>query len=67
MNQMKPSDYFREFRQGDVSMERWDPTSGTGDRLREALDFLYYQAQGMAIAEMQASSLLTEACHGSRK
>ncbi|MFZ5525175.1 MAG: secretion protein [Pseudomonadota bacterium] len=42
MNQMKPNDFFREFRQGDVSMERWDRMRTTGDRLREALSFLYY-------------------------
>jgi pilus assembly protein CpaC len=42
MNQLKPDDYFREFRQGDVSMERWDRMRSTGDRLREALGFLYY-------------------------
>jgi pilus assembly protein CpaC len=42
MNQLKPGDFFREFRQGDVSMERWDRMRSTGDRLREALEFLYY-------------------------
>ena len=42
MNQLKPGDFFREFRQGDVSMERWDRMHSTGDRLREALGFLYY-------------------------
>lgn len=42
MNQMKPNEFFREFRQGDVSMERWDRVRTTGDRLREALSFLYY-------------------------
>lgn len=42
MNQLKPNDFFREFRQGDVSMERWDRMRTTGDRLREALTFLYY-------------------------
>jgi pilus assembly protein CpaC len=42
MNQLKPGDFFREFRQGDVSMERWDRMRTTGDRLREALGFLYY-------------------------
>lgn len=42
MNQIKPGDFFREFRQGDVSMERWDRMRSTGDRLREALGFLYY-------------------------
>src|SRR5690606_28366031 len=42
MNQMKPNEFFREFRQGDVAMERWDRVRSTGDRLREALSFLYY-------------------------
>jgi tetratricopeptide (TPR) repeat protein len=42
MNQMKPTEFFREFRQGDVAMERWDRVQTTGDRLREALGFLYY-------------------------
>lgn len=42
MNQMKPGEFFREFRQGDVAMERWDRVRTTGDRLREALGFLYY-------------------------
>ena len=31
-----------EFRQGDVSLERWDRLRSTSDRLRQALDFLYY-------------------------
>jgi pilus assembly protein CpaC len=42
MNQLQSNDFFREFRQGDVSMERWDRMRSTGDRLREALGFLYY-------------------------
>ena len=42
MNQLKPGEFFREFRQGDVAMERWDRMRSTGDRLREALGFLYY-------------------------
>ncbi|MES2024428.1 MAG: secretion protein [Pseudomonadota bacterium] len=42
MNQLQSNDYFREFRQGDVSVERWDRMRSTGDRLREALGFLYY-------------------------
>ncbi len=33
---------FREFRQGDVTIERWDRMDSTGDRLRQALEFLYY-------------------------
>jgi pilus assembly protein CpaC len=42
MNQLKSNEFFREFRQGDVSMERWDRMGSIGDRLREALGFLYY-------------------------
>lgn len=33
---------FREFRQGDVMIERWDRMDTTGNRLRQALEFLYY-------------------------
>jgi len=36
------SDLFRQFRQGDVAMERWDRTGTTAERLRQALSFLYY-------------------------
>lgn len=39
---MKTNNFFREFRQGDVSLERWDRMHNTGDRLRQALSFLYY-------------------------
>ncbi len=42
MTQLQTEEYFREFRQGDVSLERWDRTHETGDRLKEALRFLYY-------------------------
>jgi pilus assembly protein CpaC len=42
LNQLQPSDLFREFRQGDVAMERWDRVRTTGERLKEALAFLYY-------------------------
>lgn len=42
MTQLQGSDFFREFRQGDVSLERWDRMQTTGDRLKEALHFLYY-------------------------
>jgi len=42
MNQMQSKVVFREFRQGDVSMEHWDRMDGIVDRLREALGFLYY-------------------------
>ncbi len=33
---------FREFRQGDVAIERWDRMDSTGERLRQALEFLHY-------------------------
>jgi Type II secretory pathway, component PulD len=36
------SELFRQFRQGDVAMERWDRTGTTAERLRQALSFLYY-------------------------
>jgi type II secretory pathway component GspD/PulD (secretin) len=42
MNQLRPNEFFREFRQSDVSMEKWERMRSTGDRLREALGFLYY-------------------------
>ncbi len=42
MTQLDGNDFFREFRQGDVSMERWERMRSTGDRLKEALEFLYY-------------------------
>ena len=34
--------YLTGFRQGDVTLERWDRMRSTGDRLKEALGFLYY-------------------------
>jgi pilus assembly protein CpaC len=42
LNHLRTTNLFREFRQGDVSLERWDRMHSTGDRLRQALDFLYY-------------------------
>lgn len=42
LNHLKTTSLFREFRQGDVSLERWDRMHSTGDRLRQALEFLYY-------------------------
>jgi hypothetical protein len=42
MTQLQTEEYFREFRQGDVSLERWDRMHTTGERLKEALRFLYY-------------------------
>jgi tetratricopeptide (TPR) repeat protein len=42
MTQLQGNDFYREFRQGDVAMERWERMRTTGDRLKEALSFLYY-------------------------
>lgn len=42
MTQLQGNDHYREFRQSDVSLERWDRMRTTGDRLKEALGFLYY-------------------------
>jgi tetratricopeptide (TPR) repeat protein len=42
LHQLKTNDFFREFRQGDVTLERWDRMHSTGDRLLQALGFLYY-------------------------
>lgn len=42
MTQLNSNDFFREFRQGDVTMERWETMRTTGERLKEALEFLYY-------------------------
>ncbi len=42
LNHLKTTNLFREFRQGDVSLERWDRMHSTGHRLRQALEFLYY-------------------------
>jgi pilus assembly protein CpaC len=42
LNHLKTTHLFREFRQGDVSLERWDRMHSVGDRLRQALEFLYY-------------------------
>jgi Tfp pilus assembly protein PilF len=42
VNYMSGTELFRQFRQGDVAMERWDRTHTTAERLRQALSFLYY-------------------------
>lgn len=42
LTQLQGNDFYREFRQADVSLERWERMRTTGDRLREALGFLYY-------------------------
>ena len=36
------ADLYREFRTGDVTLERWDRMTTTSERLRQALSFLYY-------------------------
>ena len=42
VNYMQDSELFRQFRQGDVAMDRWDRSGTTAERLRQALSFLYY-------------------------
>ncbi|WOB08999.1 secretion protein [Piscinibacter gummiphilus] len=42
LNHLKTTRLFREFRQGDVSLEQWDRLHSTGERLKQALEFLYY-------------------------
>jgi Flp pilus assembly protein TadD len=42
LKHLTTNDLYREFRQGDVAMERWDRTGTTFDRLRQALGFLYF-------------------------
>ena len=42
LTQLQGNDFYRQFRQADVSLERWEHMRTTGDRLREALGFLYY-------------------------
>lgn len=42
LTQLDSNDHYREFRQGDITLERWDRMRTTGDRLREAFGFLYY-------------------------
>ncbi len=39
---MQDNRLYRELRTGDVSLERWENYSGFRDRLKDALDFLYY-------------------------
>ncbi len=39
---LQPNDLFREFRQGDVAMERWDRSRVTAERIKETLGFIYY-------------------------
>ena len=42
LSRLKTSNLFREFRQSDVSVQHWDRMQSTGDRLHQALEFLYY-------------------------
>ncbi|MGZ3158023.1 MAG: secretion protein, partial [Burkholderiaceae bacterium] len=42
LGHLKTTSLFTEFRQGDVSLERWDRLNSTGERLKQALEFLYY-------------------------
>lgn len=42
LSHLQTNTLFREFRRGDVSLERWEHMNTTLERLRQALDFLYY-------------------------
>ncbi len=42
LSHLNSNTLYREFRQSDVSMQHWDHMHNTGDRLRQALEFLYY-------------------------
>jgi len=42
LNHLATTGFYRQFRQGDVALERWDRSHTTGDRLRQALGFIYY-------------------------
>ncbi|MBP6903223.1 MAG: secretion protein [Burkholderiaceae bacterium] len=39
---LNQADLYREFRTGDVTLERWDRMDSTRERLKQALGFLYY-------------------------
>jgi Flp pilus assembly protein TadD len=41
-SQLNSSTIYREFRTGDVTLERWDQQTRTLDRLKQALEFLFY-------------------------
>jgi hypothetical protein len=41
-SQLNSSSIYREFRTGDVTLEKWDKQSTAIDRLKQALDFLFY-------------------------
>lgn len=42
LSHLSANELFREFRQGDVVIERWERMDSTGERLRQALEYLYY-------------------------
>ena len=42
LNHLATTGFYRQFRQGDVALERWDRSHTTGDRLRQALGLIYY-------------------------
>jgi hypothetical protein len=39
---MQENSLYREFRTGDVKLERWETMSNRSNRLKQALDFLYF-------------------------
>jgi Tfp pilus assembly protein PilF len=41
-NHLNHSSIYREFRTGDVTLEKWDRQVTTRERLKQALDFLFY-------------------------
>lgn len=41
-NHMNKSSIYREFRTGDVTLEKWNRQVTANDRLKQALDFLFY-------------------------
>ena len=41
-NQLNQSSLYREFRTGDVTMEKWDRQDKLLDRLKRAMDFLFF-------------------------
>ena len=41
-NHLNVSAIYREFRTGDVTLEKWDKQNSTRERLQQALDFLFY-------------------------
>ncbi|CAN5350602.1 hypothetical protein BH11PSE11_BH11PSE11_21960 [soil metagenome] len=41
-SQLNVSSIYREFRTGDVTLEKWDKQESTRERLQQALDFLFF-------------------------